>query len=84
MTVRELCTRMDSRELSEWIAYTRYFSALPDSWEQTGLIVASLMAPYATQGDPPNPKDYVPTSRPPQHPEQQMLALMQLQKELNG
>jgi len=26
MTVRELCTRMDSRELSEWYAYVHHFS----------------------------------------------------------
>jgi len=84
MTVRELCERMDSRELTEWIAYTRYFSALPDPWEQTGLVVSSLLAPYAKEGKVPQVSDFVPTVKPPQHESQDLEALMKLKAALGG
>jgi hypothetical protein len=84
MTVRELCLRMDSQELTEWIAYTRYYSALPDPWEQTGLIVSSLLAPYAREGQVPKTSDFVPTLKPPQHESQDRAALLKLKAELGG
>ena len=80
MTVGELCQRMDSRELTEWIAYTRYFFALPDPWRQTGLVVSSLLAPYARDGKVPTASDFVPTLKPPQHEEQDRAALLELRK----
>ena len=84
MTVRELCLRMDSQELTEWIAYTRYYSALPDPWEQTGLIVSSLLAPYAKEGQVPKTQDFVPTLTPPQHESQDRDALLKLKAALGG
>jgi hypothetical protein len=47
MTVRELSRRMDSQELSEWVAFTRYYHALPDPWQQTGLLTSAVLAPYS-------------------------------------
>ena len=67
MTVGELCRRMDSRELSEWMAYTRYYEALPDAWQQTGLIVSAVLAPYSPKGKCPKASDFVPIEKPPQH-----------------
>jgi hypothetical protein len=73
---------MDSRELTEWIAYTRYFEALPDQWEQTGLVVASLLAPYAKEGRSPKAKDFVPLATPPQHESQDREAILKLKAAL--
>jgi hypothetical protein len=82
MTVRELCERMDSAELSEWMAFTRYFFALPNPWLETGLIASSLAAPYCQPGEVPKPGDFVPLERPPQAPEQDREALLKLRKNL--
>jgi hypothetical protein len=84
MTVRELCLRMDSQELTEWIAYTRYYSALPDPWEQTGLVVSSLLAPYSKEGQAPQISDFVPTITPPKHESQDIETLMKLKSSLGG
>lgn len=81
MTVRELCTRMDSQELTEWMAMARYYRALPDEWQQTGLIVSSLLAPYA-KDRVPTPADFVPLETPPRHPQQDLEALIELRRQL--
>lgn len=73
---------MDSKELSEWIAYTRYFEAIPDQWQQTGLIVSALLAPHSRKGQAPRPDDFVPIEKPPQHPDQIAGQLAELQKRL--
>lgn len=83
MTVRELSERMDSQELTEWAAYTRYFRALPDEWEQTGLVVSSLLAPYS-KDKVPKPSDFIPLERPPNHQDQDMAALLKLREALGG
>lgn len=70
MTVAEICSRMDSRELSEWMAYTRYFQALPDPWRQTGLQVSAALAPHCSKGKAPAADDFNPIQKPPQHPSQ--------------
>ena len=70
MTVAELCSRMDSTEFAEWIAYTRYFEALPDSWRETGLLVSAVLAPYSPKGRAPKADDFVPVEKPPQHADQ--------------
>jgi len=82
MTVRELCNRMDSQELSEWMAYTRYFVPLPDPWLQTGLIASLQIAPYAGKGRAPSATDFVPTHRAPQHEVQDREAVERLRREL--
>lgn len=70
MTVRELGERMDSRELSEWIAYTRHFEPLPDSWRQAGMLASMILAPHCERGRAPKAADFVPIEPPPQHPDQ--------------
>lgn len=78
MTVGELCRRMDSRELTEWVALTRYFHALPDPWQQTGLLASAVLAPYSPQGKAPKGSDFVPIETPPQTNEQMMSELKKL------
>lgn len=80
MTVRELERRMDSRELSEWIAYTRYYQPLPDPWRQTGLIASAVLAPHSPRGRAPKAADFVPVETPPQHPEQMRAEIQKLLK----
>lgn len=80
MTVRELERRMDSRELSEWIAYTRYYQPLPDSWRQTGLVASAVLAPHSPRGRGPKPADFVPVETPPQHPDQVRSEIQKLLK----
>ncbi len=82
MTVGELCVRMDSRELSEWMAYTRYFQALPDPWRQTGLEVSAMLAPYSAKGKAPSAEDFNPIEHPPQHEDQMLAQIRMLQSAL--
>lgn len=82
ITVKELAQRMDSREFSEHIAYTRWFAALPDSWRQTGLLAAALLAPHIERGQRPKPEDFIPIEKPPQHESQDLEALMKLRQAL--
>ena len=69
---------MSSRELSEWIAYTRHFEALPDSWRETGLLASAALAPYCPRGKAPQAEDFVPLEKPPQHPDQILAELRKL------
>lgn len=78
MTVGELSKRMDSQELSEWIAYTRWFQALPDPWRQTGLEVSAMLAPYSPKGKAPKAEDFNPIEKPPQHTDQMIEQLRML------
>ena len=80
MTQGELCQRMTSRELSEHIAYTRWFAALPDAWRQTSLLAAALLAPHCEKGKRPKPEAFNPIDTPPQHESQDFAALMQLRR----
>lgn len=82
MTVAELCRRMDSQELSEWIAYTRYFKALPDSAREAALLTAAVLAPHSPKGKTPRVQDFLPLEEPPQHVEQQRAVLIDLRKQL--
>lgn len=84
MTVKELSVRMDSQELAEWIAYTRYFQALPDSWAETSLLVSTVMAPHCKEGSVPKPTSFVPTIQPPQHQSQEMAELLKLKAAFGG
>lgn len=84
MTVGEIERRMSMRELVEWMAYTRYYEAIPNEWQQTGLIVSAILAPYAGKGKAPSPSDFVPIEKPPQHDNQIMDVLQQLKRELEG
>lgn len=62
--------RMDSREFSMWIAYSRWFRPLDDPWLQTGMQMSATLAPYSKH-KPPDPEDFIPVdSLTPQHPTQ--------------
>lgn len=78
MTVGELCRRMDSRELTEWVAFTRYFHALPDPWQQTGLLTSAVLAPYSERGKAPKAGDFNPIETPPQTTDEMMSELKKL------
>jgi hypothetical protein len=84
MTVKELCHRMDSQELAEWMAFTRYYQALPDPWRQTGLEVSATLAPYVGKGKAPSAEDFVPIEKAPQHNEQVVEQLRLLKQALGG
>ena len=62
--------RMDSREFSMWIAYSRWFRPLDDPWLQTGMQMSATLAPYSKH-KAPDPIDFIPVdSLTPQHPTQ--------------
>ena len=84
MTVAELCDRMSSTELSEWMAVHRYFMPLQDSWHQTGVLASAMLAPYCGKSKPPKPQDFVPIEKPPQHELQMQAALEELRRKLRG
>ena len=75
-------TRMDSQEFTEWMAYTRYYEALGDTWAETGLIVSALLAPYSQKGKCPKASDFIPIEKPPQHQAQARDVLLDLKKQL--
>ena len=84
MTVAELCDRMSSTELSEWMAVHRFFMPLQDSWHQTGIMASAMLAPYSGKSKPPKPIDFVPIEKPPQHELQMQAALEELRRQLRG
>ena len=84
MTVGEIERRMSCRELAEWMAYTRFFEAIPNQWQQTGLIVSSILAPYSGKGKAPSPSDFVPIEKAPQHVNQILDVIKQLKQNLEG
>jgi hypothetical protein len=83
-SVKQICTDMDSAELSEWMAVHRYFMPLPDSWHQTGVLASAVIAPYSPKGKTPRAMDFVPIEKPPQHPEQIADALRDFKRQLRG
>jgi hypothetical protein len=84
MTVGELERRMSAVEFAEWLAYTRHFEALPDSWRETGLLASAVLAPYSARGRTPKADDFVPIEKPPQHQDQMFDQLRQLKQDLGG
>lgn len=73
---------MGSREFSTWLAYSRWFRPLDDSWIQTGMILTGVLAPYSKNA--PNPEDFVPIeSNAPQHPTQVARKLKELAEQLS-
>jgi hypothetical protein len=84
MTVGELEQRMDSRELSEWLAFARYYQPLDNSWAQAGVIASATLAPYSKKGHCPKPADFIPTEQPPQHRTQMLDVLAQMKHDLDG
>jgi hypothetical protein len=82
MTVGEIERRMSSRELGEWMAFTRYYQAIPDSWAETGLTVSAILAPYSKEGKAPRASDFNPIEEPPQHEVQARDVILDLKKQL--
>ncbi len=73
---------MTTREFAEWLAFTRYYHAIPDSWAETGLLVSSIMAPYCERGKAPKASDFNPVETPPQHQMQAEEVILDLRKQL--
>ena len=84
MTVGELEQRMDSVELSEWLAWARYFQPLDNSWAQMGMLASAILAPHTRRGQCPKPKDFIPIERAPQHKTQMLDVLAQMKMDLDG
>jgi hypothetical protein len=84
MTVGEIETRMDSHELSEWLAYARYFQPLDNSWLQTGIMASAFLLPYSKRGRAPQASDFVPIENPPQHRSQIHATLLRMKQDLEG
>ena len=84
MTVRELEDRMDSVELSEWLAFARYFQPLDNSWAQCGMLASAVLAPHVRKGQTPKPRDFIPLEKPPQHKTQMIDVLVQMKRDLDG
>lgn len=82
MTVGELSRRMTTKEFAEWLAFTRYYQAIPDSWAETGLLVSSIMAPHCERGKGPKASEFNPIETPPQHQSQAKEVLLDLRKQL--
>lgn len=84
MTVGELEQRMDSAELSEWMAWNRYFQPLDNSWATAGVIASAIYAPHCRRGQHPKPTDFYPVQKAPQHKTQMMDVLAQMKRDLDG
>lgn len=77
--------QMDSLEFSRWIAYSRWFCPLEDSWTQTGMIASAVLAPHCPRGKTPRASDFIPIEdKAPQHWTQIRDTLEQLKKDLEG
>ena len=84
MTVGQLEREMDSHELSEWLAFSRYYQPLDNSWAQAGLMASASLAPHTRRGHTPSPNDFIPTEKPPQHKTQILSVLEQMKQDLDG
>jgi hypothetical protein len=84
MTVGQIEREMDSHELSEWLAFARYYQPLDNSWAQTGLLASSTIGPHMRRGYWPSPADFIPVEKPPQHKTQMISVLEQMKRDLDG
>lgn len=82
-TVAEI-EKMSAREFAEWLAFTRYFEALPDSWRETGLLASAMLAPHCERGKAPKADDFIPIEKPPQHQQQMLEQIKQLKQIFGG
>lgn len=84
MTLRELHSRMDSREFSMWLAMHTYYEPIGGEWQQTATIAAAVLAPYTRRGQTPDPEDFIPTQKKkPQHKTQIQDTLRRMAADLN-
>lgn len=80
MTVKEMLSRMDSEELSEWIAFDQRWP-LPDPWWQTARICLTIMGASGNYKHLPKEQNLIPAAvRPEQNQDQIIAELMKLQK----
>lgn len=84
MTVSELCERMTSAELSEWMALDMFHRPLPDPWRQTGVMASAMLAPYSGRGKTPKAEDFIPVARLPQTQDEMVSELRKLQQLTRG
>lgn len=86
MTLKQVMREVDSRELTTWMAYDRYFEPIGNSWQQTGTIAAAVLAPHCPRGKTPEPTDFVPlaSKQAPQHKTQIDATLRELAKVLGA
>ena len=74
---------MDSREFSQWIAFSRWFSPLSDSWSQTGLLASCVLAPHSKK--PPDTNAFIPVDgNAPQHWTQIREQVRKMKADLDG
>lgn len=81
MTVKEMLSRMDSRELSEWFAYDQRWP-LPDGWQQTARLCRVVMAASGNfkRNELPDEIDFMPVAVRPEQSQDMIIAeLMKLQ-----
>lgn len=82
MTVKEMLSRMDSEELSEWYAYDQRWP-IPDHWQQTARLCRIIMASSGNYkaNSIPDEQAFVPASKRPEQSQEQIIAeLMKLQR----
>lgn len=82
MTVRELSERMDSEELSEWMAYHYYYEQIPDLNRSIAILTTAVVAGYARRGNVPDPKKFMGMGVAPTHPIQDEEVIIQMAQEL--
>ena len=83
MTVGELESRLDSDELTEWIAFDRYYEPIGDEWLQTCLITSAVISTVAGK-KAPKPAEILPVAKPPMHRLQIEAELKRMMLDMNG
>ena len=82
MTVAELCERMSSDELTEWLVMHRYYQAIPDPNRSMALLTTAVIAQYAGRGKVPHPSKFMGIDIPPKHEIQDREALESLKRDM--
>ena len=82
MTVGELCERMSSDELTEWLVMHRYYQAIPDINRSMALLTTAVIAQYAGRGKVPHPSKFMGMDIPPKHEIQDREALESLKRDM--
>jgi hypothetical protein len=80
MTVKRLLSELDSRELTEWIAFDQV-NPLPNSWKQTARLCRTVMAASGNYDRVPDENIFIPAMKKPTQAEAEMIAEL---KKLQG
>lgn len=75
---------LSGEEFAYWLAYSRYFQPLDNSWLQAGIVASAALAPYSKRGHAPKPADFVPIEKPPQHHTHIRDTLARIKADLEG